>query len=127
MYTDMCIFVETDCFSYFKVVMELAELGDMESYLRNRKKGFGVLKVYHLVSTAEQVAQALTYLVCLYLVLAQKKQSSVALFTVESSCIVTHCICSKKSWQISHPDWVMFMAIYVAETSWCADLHRNLG
>ena len=43
--------------------MELAELGDMESYLRNPKKGFGVLKVYHLVSTAEQVAQALTYLV----------------------------------------------------------------
>ena len=44
--------------------MELAELGDMESYLRNPKKGYGgVLKVYHLVSTAEQIAQALTYLV----------------------------------------------------------------
>ena len=46
--------------------MELAELGDMESYLRNPKKGYGNLKVYHLVSTAEQIAQALTYLVCTF-------------------------------------------------------------
>ncbi len=43
--------------------MELAELGDLESCLKNPGKELGALKVYNLVSAAEQVAQALTYLV----------------------------------------------------------------
>ncbi len=43
--------------------MELAELGDMQTCLRSPSAPLGVLKVYHLVSAAEQIAQALTYLV----------------------------------------------------------------
>ena len=46
----------------FQVLEDLADLGDMERYLKSPRKG-SVLRVFHLVSSAEQVAQALSYLV----------------------------------------------------------------